>query len=265
MEGVKLNHDARSQILVHLKQARFLTAKQLAELMPEVRNPKLVADGKTLKPHLIKNRNREMPPTYTRTKAMLKNMAADGLLEEPDRDHPQQAFLWSVKGVKAPENYYNRVHDQTVADLYVKYFNATGGNIYWDVRWPEDDKKEYRIDHYGVNYDARMHLQDKVFFWEVEKGTKDITGDRSLETKVDKYIRFSQAYPDERFTVLLTFASYKHIKALDRLKQTLAMLAPKRRGDQFLVALEDKVLADPLGNVFLSPVDPSQAKALTAF
>jgi hypothetical protein len=144
---------------------------------------------------LIKSRGAEMPPTYTRTKTMLWNMVADGLLEKPYRDHPQQAYLWSVKGVKAPENYYNRVHDETLSELYVKYFNATNGDIYWDVRWPEDDKKEYRIDQFGVNYDARMHYQDKVFFWEVEKGTKDITGDRSLESKVDKYIRFSMRIP----------------------------------------------------------------------
>ena len=196
---------------------------------------------------------------------MLWNMADDGLLEKPDRDHPQQAYLWSLKGVTAPENYYNRRHDETVSDLYVKYFNATGGDIYWDVRWPEDDKKEYRIDQYGVNYDARMHYQDKVYLWEVEKSTKDITGDRSLETKIDKYIRFSNAYPDDRFTVLITFATYKHIKALDHMKKAIVMLASKKRGNQFLVALEDKVLADPLGPVFLSPMDPTVAKPLTAF
>jgi hypothetical protein len=227
--------------------------------MPESR------DGRILKPHLIKNRGKELPPTYTRTKTMLWNMVEDGLLEEPYRDHPQQAYLWSVKGTKAPGNYYNRLHDEGVGDLFVAYYNATQGEIYWDTRWPEDDKQDYNINRFGVNYDARMHYRDKVYFWEVERSTKDITGERSLETKIDKYIQFSSAFPQDRFTVLITFQGYRHIKAIDRLKETLAVLMDKKRGNQFLVGLHDKVLEQPLGEVFLSPVDPSKAVSLATF
>lgn len=222
-------------------------------------------DGRTLKRHLIKNRDKELPPTYTRTKAMLWNMVEDGLLEEPYREHPQQAYLWSVKGTKAPANYYNRQHDEAVGDLFVAFYNATHGELYWDVRWPDDDKQDYEINRYGVNYDARMHYRDKVYFWEIERSTKDITGERSLETKIEKYIRFSNAFHQDKFTVLITIQGYRHIKALDRLKETLAMLMEKRRGHQFLVGLHERVMADPLGPVFVSPSDPAKAISLATF
>ncbi len=241
--------DRREAIKALLRQARWLTFKQLAQLLPESQ------DGRVLKPHLIVKRNKtyEMPPTYTRTKEMVWNMVRDGELEEPTRDHNQQPYLISLKGVQTPDNFYIRKHEETCGDLFVACYLRLGSALeYWDTRWPEDDKQDYRIKQFGVNYDCRMHYKGNVYFWEVDMGTKPY---KDEEEKIDKYISFSKSFPADRFTVLYATRGYRKTSETARANGLTNILSEKKRGNQFLIGLQSMVFTDPLAECFVSPLD----------
>lgn len=194
---------------------------------------------------------------------MVWNMVKDGELEEPQRDHNQQAYLISLKGVEAPANFYMRQHEETCGNLYVACVKRLGSALeYWDTRWPEDDKQDYKIAQYGVNYDCRMHYKGRVYFWEVDMGTKKYQDE---DEKIEKYIRFSNAFPQDRFMVLYATRGYKKTSETARANALTTLLASKKRGNQFLVGLQSMIFKDPLADCFVSPLDTSRFASLDTF
>lgn len=120
-------------------------------------------------------------------------------------------------------------------------------------------------------YDARMKKWNTIFYWEVDRGTEEM---EILYDKVDKYIAFSNKYFTDKFHVIFTLQYFRFgeeqsdTQRLKKLKERsnllLDYLATKHRGNQFLVAWHDQVIATPYGAVFVSPLAPATPVALEA-
>lgn len=185
-------------------------------------------------------------------------MAADGLLRY-HQEHNNQPRAWMLSPsyakanglppVECPENFYNRKHELACADLFVQYFPHV---THWDNRWMGT---EQQFKSFGLFYDARMVIDGRLVFWEVDRGTEDL--DRQVIPKVEKYVALSDAFHRDRFTVCFTFEKYRRQDLNKRINDMLYALTGFRRGDQFLVAKHSEVCADPLGEVFVSPKDPT--------
>lgn len=174
-----------------------------------------------------------------------------------DREHNNQPKVWMLPGVDYPQNFYTRAHELDVAALFVACYPHV---THWDSQWGELEKETLNIPHYKVNYDARMVLNGRVYLWEVDRGTEDFD---QLFAKVDKYIQFSKSLPPDSFQVIFTMQKYRRSKVKNRANKLLEYLASKKHRNQFLVVMHDEVLENPLGAVYVSPLNP-MAKCLLA-
>lgn len=174
-----------------------------------------------------------------------------------DRDHNNQPKVWMLPGVDYPENFYIRRHELDVADLFIAYNRHV---THWDTEWGELERTKLNIPRYRVNYDARMVLNGRVYLWEVDRGSEDF---EQLSAKIGKYIQFSESLPPESFQVVFTMQKYRRLHLGNRADKLLKFIADKKRRNQFVVALHSQVLADPLGAVFVSPLEPMAKRLLS--
>ncbi len=170
------------------------------------------------------------------------------------RNHNNEPFVWYLPdNSPPPNNWFSRQHEIDIGDLFVAYYEHL---THWDTKWTDYEKQTFDIPRYRVHYDARMVLGGKVYLWEVDRGTEEI--DVQLDPKVDKYIALSHTLPYGAFQVLFTLQKYRRMNFKERVGQFVEMLQEKKRGNQFLFAQHSEVLADPLGQVFGSPLDPTK-------
>src|SRR5690349_19911899 len=222
-----------------------LTAEQIAKLDNQPRR------GGRTDPFLPKKTSKKAYPAFqVRTARLLRAMAKDGEIHR-DREHNNQPYLWMLPGVTFPQNFYTQRHEIDVADLFTAYYPHVS---HWDTEWGKLERDELRIPHYRVNYDARMVLDRRVYLWEVDRGTEDL--EKQLRAKVDKYIAFADSLKSESFQVIFTLQKYRRMSLGNRADALLDLLASKKRRNMFLVAKHSDVLADPLGAVFVSPMEP---------
>lgn len=200
--------------------------------------------------------------------------------------------VWAYKDTRFMIGPSNIQHDLSVADLFSAVF-PTGKLKHWDSYWYESEKHQAK--EFGVYYDARMVLENgAIFFWEVDRGTEPIyksedrgrydtkRWEKSLNGKIEKYIRLSNENHQNRFNVLFTVADhrygkYDHDRTMDRAEQILQLLAYYGRGNQFLVAVHNDIVGDrfyepgaihnelagdPFGRHFISPRDPETPLSL---
>lgn len=204
------------------------------------------------------------PGTYDDVVKTLRRLEKQKLARSYKQESPYQPTLWAAPGVKKPIDPDFRQHELDCADLFVAYWRFHPQSLtHWDWAWQKDEQTEYNIyKKHSILYDRRMCLDGKWFFWEVDRGTEDMD---ALKKKVEKYVKFSERFPDERFHVLFTL-QYKRYgmqqspevqaeKIRERGNALLALFEKAHRGHQFLVGLHTEVLEDPLGKVFVSPAD----------
>jgi hypothetical protein len=227
-----------------------LTTEQIARLDPEPRKPGQFA------PFSPKKKTKAYPPSYIRTAQLLRRMLKDREIHR-DRDHNNQPFLWMLHGVEFPQNFYTQRHELDVADLFVAYYPHV---THWDTEWGALEKESLDIPRYRVHYDARMVLNGRVYLWEVDRGSMDFD---ALQAKIDKYLTFADSLSAEAFQVVFTLQKYRRLSLGNRADKLLGMLAAKKRRNMFLVAKHSDVLADPLGPVFVSPLDPMSKRLLS--
>lgn len=245
----------REEILKALSVVRFMTAAQLGAI---------VSPGKGK--HFSIQRYRKThtyAPGYDDVVKLLPKMEKDGLVKGHPRSSEYEPRLWSLPGVKKPISPQFRQHYIDTVNVLTKYWPVQ----HWDEAWLEDEPYDKAL----PMYDARMKKWDRVFYWEIDRGTEDI---EELFEKVHRYVYFSNNNPDHKFHVCFTMQYFRfgpdqdeaqRLKKLkERSNQLLAFLAEQRRGNQFLVAWHDHVLADPYGSIFVSPLDPSRASSLEA-
>lgn len=179
---------------------------------------------------------------------------------EKFREHNNEPYVWHLPtNPPPPHNWYSRKHEIDVGDLFVTYYPYI---THWDTKWGQLEKEKLNIPRYRVHYDARMVLDGRVYLWEVDRGTEDI--DVQLEDKIDKYIDFAHSLPYGAFQVLITLQKYRRMNLTNRAGRVAALLAEKKRGYQFLFALHEQVIANPLGPVFGSPLAPEVPDTLQA-
>lgn len=187
-------------------------------------------------------------------------MKNDGLVKRHPRKSEYEAALWSLPGIKKPIGAQFREHYIDTTNLLVKYWEPQ----HWDEKWMEEDFQTYTIDQTVPMYDARMKKWNTVFYWEVDRGTEEM---EELFEKVNKYIKLSNKHPNDKFHVIFTMQYFRfgidqspeqRLKKLrDRSYELVEYLGAKKRGNQFLVAWHDQVIADPYGPVFISPLNPN--------
>lgn len=179
----------------------------------------------------------------------------------------EQSFpnLYALPGTRKPVNDRNLYgHEMDAADCLVALKRAAGpGLVRWQRQWDPDERKFFG-DRFGVWPDRVFELEqsEQVFYLEVDRGTEDL--DKQIWPKVQDYIKLSTQYPKERFTVIFTAQGYRyHADDLARASELLGLMAKAKRGNQFLVTSHEEFLADPLGPVMSSPLDPTNKLTLT--
>lgn len=199
-----------------------------------------------------------------------------------DRDHViGEPFLYWLK--ESPYDFHRdeqrRQHEFSCRELCVAYAPFV---TWWDNGWTSFEKEQLDIGKYEFEYDRRMVLPAALltkrstplpFVWEVDGSTEPIYDDqhrarysekawrKSINGKLDKYVRFAKANPDTWFHVL--FATYesrfggKFGAPSKRANDIVELLLDRglTRG-QFLVTTVARAKADPLGPVFLWPGKP---------
>lgn len=183
---------------------------------------------------------------------ILQNMKKDGMIVQHKPDNRIEPDLWSLKGARQPSNWYNRDHEIDCADLFISYKN-TNQLAYWASRWEPEELHPFG-ETFSVYFDRRMELEDvdQVFFFEVDRGTEDLD---TVKRKVEKYVALSNHLVGQGMTILFTVQGYRWTTSQTRLSRILSILRDARRGNQFLIAPHEEVLANPLGKVWISPVD----------
>lgn len=174
-----------------------------------------------------------------------------------DREHNNQPYLWMLPGITFPQNFYTQRHEIDIADLFVTYYPHV---THWDTEWGELERTKLNIPHYRVNYDARMVLHGRVYLWEVDRGSEDL---EQLASKVKKYLAFADSLPGELFQVVFTLQKYRRMHFGHRADAVIDLLARQKRRNMFVVAKHVDVLADPLGGVFVSPLEPMSKRHLS--
>ena len=175
-----------------------------------------------------------------------------------DREHNNQPYLWMLPGTVFPQNFYTRQHEIDVSDTFVALYPHV---THWDSEWGSTEREALNIPKYRVNYDARMVLNGKLYLWEIDRGSEDF---EALEAKVKKYVAFSDSLGAETspFQVIFTLQKYRRMSLGNRADALLDLLASKKRRNQFLVAKHSDVLTNPLGAIYVSPLDITQKRTL---
>lgn len=169
-----------------------------------------------------------------------------------DREHNNQPLVWMLPNVKYPNNYFIRQHELDCADTFVAFFPYLDR---WTSPYGEYRKEEYKgFIKYRIEPDRLMTMNGIDYCLEIDRGTEDI--DDQLEPKIDKYIAYSNANKNHRFTVLITLQKYRRMNLEARHDNVVSMLATKKRGHQFLVTYQSDLTAQPLSSIWCSPLDP---------
>jgi hypothetical protein len=245
------NESPREAIRRWLSIQPRMTTEQIAKLDNQPRR-----GGKT-DPFIPKKNSKKAYPAFqVRTARLLRDMAKDKEIHR-DRDHNNQPYLWMLPGIKFPQNFYTQRHEIDVADLFVSYYHHV---THWDTEWGEMERETLKIPHYRVNYDARMVLNGRVYLWEVDRGSEDL---EALTNKVKKYVAFADSLAGEAFQVVFTLQKYRRMHFGNRADAVIDLLASQKRRNMFMVAKHSDVLTDPLGAVFVSPVEPTAKRLLS--
>lgn len=93
-----------------------------------------------------------------------------------------------------------------------------------------------------------MKLNNVVYFIEITRANDPDT----VYDKIDKYVRLSDEFPNEGFHVLFSVLSYRRT-AIEMADDILTYAQGKKRGWQFLTAIHDDLVKDPLGKVVKPP------------
>jgi hypothetical protein len=145
-------------------------------------------------------------------------------------------MLPATRGLQEPK--YK--HEVGAADLFVAYYPHLRGNGSWS----------YEPAVLKDRADRGMRLFGKTFYFEVDRGTEPPA---EIAAKLDNYIRYAQA-TGERFHVIFSLMDGKE-KAHNRGNKLIPLLKECRRGNQFLLAHQQRLIDDPLGTYLYSPTD----------
>lgn len=160
-----------------------------------------------------------------------------------ENNSPLYFHLPHIKGLRNT----NHEHQRACADLYVTY-SLTGNLRFWE-HVPHEEYLEL-----GLKPDRVSHIEGRIIFWEVDKGTETLN---VIRKKVERYIDLARCHPDKRFYVVFTATR-------GRAKSILVDVLPDfRRGNQFLVAEHKSVIERPYDAVFVSPLDPAKWLSIT--
>jgi len=212
----------RSQILDALVQEPRLSARQIARLI----HPQ---DGASF----------QNPSGYDKTNAMLNRMAEEKILVKLTRPPARVDFLYSLKESKRKAlKYPSHDHEVACGDVYIG-LKKSGALEEWTY---------YPHDFTTVDPDRKARLADirQDLFLEVDRGTEP-------GWKLEKKILF---YPPGPYQVI--FVAPDDTRA----EQILRILESVRRGHQFLVTLQEWMATNPLGQVYVSPVEPAEKRSL---
>jgi hypothetical protein len=166
-------------------------------------------------------------------------------------------IIWSEPNTAKLFNPDNRDHELDCADFLVSLLEATNHDtsrlVHWDWQWADEEKEAYSVKN-KFFFDRRFVLDGHLYFLEVDRGTKDFS---AVQAQFQRYVDFANAFPKERFTVLATAQSYRTTSAEARATMLFRLFGDLKRGNQFLVALHEHSLNNPLGKVWKSPLDPT--------
>lgn len=247
-------------------------------------------DGKPAKarvttPSKTSTRRYLLEPGYDSAKYILDSMVK-GKVRERGKDKPLLERYESDN--KARVNLYHRPgaristdekltygHDMAVVVSYV-LLECSGRLEGFQRFWDDEQRKEFGV-KWDLWPDAVFVLTDKpdhTFFLEIDGGTEWEKG--QLLERLEAYVRFANAHPNQRLTVLLPTKGYKRQTDEQRVENVLDALATLRRQNMFLVTTWSKWVGDlklmdgnPLGHIFQSPwqkpgnpLDPSAISIL---
>lgn len=171
---------------------------------------------------------------------MLNRMVDEKILIKLPRPHATLDYMYSLKGKRKPLALSNYDHELACADVFVG-FKSTGQLEDWayypnDFSTVEPDRK------------ARLTGIRQDLYLEIDRGTEP-------GWKLEKKILW---YPSGPHQVI--FVAPNDTRA----DQILGLLESTKRGNQFLVTLQDWI-ANPLSEIFVSPLDVEKKHRLSDF
>ena len=240
-----------------------MTAEQLARANPYSKGVR-VTNPISVPNKLHPEQPHQYPGTYTLTAQALNRLEKKGLVkrtrEVGKRDGKinfNAPIIWTLPKTANLFNPDNRDHEMDCADFFVSLleavdFETTSRLEHWDWQWDDSEKEAYSVKN-KFFFDRRFVLDGKLYFLEVDRGTKDTN---AIRAQFQRYVDFANAFPHERFTVLVTAQGYRSTTTQGRGTFLFNILADLKRSNQFLLALHEHAIADPLGEVWKSPLDP---------
>jgi hypothetical protein len=171
-------------------------------------------------------------------------MAKSGLIKAT-KVHPNAPIFFSLPKTKAL-NIFNYQHEQLCADLYVAY--ETSGMLH---TWEFSQNAEY--ESINLRPDRVSIIGEYPVFWEVDRGTEVLA---KIHEKVEKYLELAKRHRDHKFYVIFSASPGRARSIL------LEVLIDIRSNAWFLVGDHQRVISDPLGKVFASPVRPNEAVSI---
>lgn len=194
---------------------------------------------------------------------LLNRMVQDKLLRV-HRLSQNDPYYFFLPTTKAP-TLHSHIHERDCAEVYVAY-ETSGQLLKWAIPEAFSDYDEY--ESIGLRPDRISTIGNKIVFWEIDRGTENYD---KVNDKIPRYIELGKRHPTHRFHVVFTTKDSFRQKnrkqilrqsAEARAKRILLDLIEYKRGSQFVVGCLKDILSDPLGAVFVSPLEPETLKSL---
>lgn len=180
---------------------------------------------------------------------LLARMEKDGLVKKTKLIQNAPIF-YSLPKIKAL-NLHNFRHEYFCADIYVAY-ETTGLLEDWGKPEHYPDYNEYV--KLGVKPDRLSVINGKIIFWEIDRGTEIL---KKIRIKAEKYLALSKRHPEHKFFVIFS-ASPGRAKSI-----LLGVLKDFRTWKVwFYCASQERISADPLGEILASAVAPDQGQSI---
>jgi hypothetical protein len=252
-----------------------MTRNHLAKLLPEAKGVKRPPLKITSMPkgHPLQ-RTREYAGTYSNTDKALKALlrqkrvmvsnpqTKDG--EVKNKNAPQLWFL-PTKTKLCPVGFEKRRHEICCVDFLCSLMEGidfdTDRLNQWNHRWSEDELAAYP-DPDKFYFDRKFVFDDELYFVEMDMGTKSVS---AIRKQFQKYVDFSNRFHKIKFKVLIIARNTTESSDEARADWFLRLLPEYKRGDQFLVTLYGAAIANPYGQIWVSPADTSAPKAFYDF
>lgn len=179
----------------------------------------------------------------------------------PDVDFEKQGYN---KDKRIPIDPDNKDHELDCADFLVSLAGAIHPDMerltHWDYAWTKEERKAFSIDAvndaqgYGVNYDRHLIFDNREYFLEVDRGSKN---PGYVFEQFKRYKAFFDGVGKNDARLLITAQKYRFTTDQARASMLWNMVNRLGFGRRALVTVHSHALEYPLGAVWKPAGEPN--------